>query len=134
MKKQINILIADDNQIMRQSLKLLISEMENAVLTGEATNGEDAIALAAKLLPDVILMDVNMSPVNGFEATRKILIETPDAKIIGVSLHQRPLYTRNMLSLGAKGYVAKSAPHQEVIEAINTVASGGKYVSKDIEE
>ncbi len=134
MEKQIAILIADDNNIMRKTLRVLISEMKNAILAGEATNGEEAIALAAELLPDIILMDINMSPVNGFEATRKILIQNPAAKIIGLSLNKQPSYTKNMLKLGAKGYITKTTPHREIIEAINTVATGGKYICKDIED
>jgi DNA-binding NarL/FixJ family response regulator len=134
MKKQITILIADDNNLMRRTLSVLISGMKDAVLAGEAANGEEAIALAGELLPDIILMDINMSPVNGFEATRKILIQNRAAKIIGISLHNRPSYTKNMLKLGAKGYITKTAPHYEIIEAINTVASGGKYISRDIKD
>ena len=133
MEKQITILIADDNNLMRRTLRVLISEMKNVILSGEATNGEEAIALAAQLLPDVILMDINMSPVNGFEATRKILIQNPAARIIGLSLNKQPSYTRNILKLGAKGYVTKSASHEEIIDAINIVAKGGKYISKDME-
>ena len=134
MEKQITILIADDNNLMRRILKVLISGMKDAVLAGEATNGEEAIALAGELLPDIILMDINMSPVNGFEATRKILIQNPAAKIIGLSLHNQPSYTKNMLKLGAKGYITKTVPHYEIVEAINIVASGGKYISKDIND
>jgi len=134
MEKQIAILIADDNNLMRRTLSVLISGMKNAVLAGEATNGEEAIALAAKLLPDIILMDIDMSPVNGFEATRKILIQNPAAKIIGISLHKHPSYTKNMLKMGAKGYITKTASHHEIIDAINTVAAGGKYISRDIKD
>lgn len=124
MEKQIAILIADDNAPMRNALKILISEMNNARVAGEATSGEEAIVLAARLLPDVILMDINMSPVNGFEATRKILTQNPSARIIGLSLHWQSSYIEIMLSLGAKGYITKNAPHQEIIDIINTVATG----------
>lgn len=130
MEKQITILIADDNNLMRRTLKALVSEMKNAIVAGEATNGEEAIALANKLFPDVILMDINMSPVNGFEATRKILQQNPTAKIIGLSLHTQISYAKNMLRLGAKGYITKSASHQEIIEAIETVATGKKFIAK----
>ena len=125
-------MIADDNNRMRQTLKVLIASMENAVVLGEAHNGEDAITLANKLLPDIILMDINMSPVNGFEATRKILRQNPATRIIGLSLHQQPSYAKNMLKIGACGYVTKSASHLEIIEAIRTVAAGGKYIDKEI--
>ena len=132
MEKQITILIADDNNLMRRTLKALISEMKNAIVAGEATNGEEAIVLADKLFPDIILMDINMSPVNGFEATRKILEQDPTAKIIGISLHTQISYARNLLRLGAKGYVTKSASHRVIIEAIKTVAAGKKFIEKNI--
>lgn len=134
MKKQITILIADDSNLFRKALRLLISNMENAKLAGEATNGEEVIQLAMKLSPDIILMDVNMSPVNGFEATRKILKQNPKARIIGLSLHTKPSYAKNMLQLGAKGYVTKSNAHEAILEAIRKVAAGGKYIDKDLSD
>ncbi len=118
---------------MWKTLSLLISETEGLQLAGIARNGEEAIALAKELSPDIILMDINMSPVNGFEATRKILKHDPVAKIIGLSLYTEPAYARNMLKLGAKGYVTKTAAHQEIIAAIIKVAAGGKYIDKVLE-
>ncbi len=77
-------------------------------------------------------MDINMSPINGFEATRKILKKNPASKVIGLSMHNKPAYAKNMLQLGAKGYLAKSAHHNEIIEAIKKVAAGGKYIGKNL--
>lgn len=134
MKHQIRVLIADDNKMMREILSMLITDLKEIQIAGEAHNGEEAIALAKKLSPDIILMDINMSPVNGFEATRKILKQNPPAKIIGLSLHKAPSYAKNMLQLGAKGYVTKSASHQEIIEAIKKVAAGGKYIDKTLKD
>jgi DNA-binding NarL/FixJ family response regulator len=132
MEKQITVLIADDNHRMRESLRLLIGEMENTRLVGEAASGEEAISLAAALLPDVILMDINMSPVNGFEATRKIVSRHPSCRIIGLSLHAVPFYARNLLQLGAKGYVTKSASYLNIIEAIRVVAAGGEFIDQNL--
>jgi len=132
MKKQITVLIADDNKLMRETLSMLITVTENLQLVAQARNGDEVIALASEFSPDVILMDINMSPVNGFEATRKILKQNPAAKIIGLSLHKKPSYAKNMMQLGAKGYVTKSAPHEEIIEAIRKVADGGKHIDKNI--
>jgi DNA-binding NarL/FixJ family response regulator len=133
MKKQITVLIADDNELIRETLSMLITITKDLHLVGQASNGEEAIALANELFPNVVLMDINMSPVNGFEATRKILKQNPAAKIIGLSLHKEPSYAKNMMQLGAKGYVIKSASHLEIIEAIKKVAAGGKYIDKDLE-
>lgn len=134
MGNPIAILIADDNKLMRQTLKLIIAGIYGAKLVGEATNGEEAIALAKEYVPDIILMDINMTPINGFEATRKILKENPSIKIIGLSLHSQPSYAKNMLQLGAKGYISKEANHNEIIEAIQKVAAGERYIARDIEE
>lgn len=133
MAKQVTVLIADDNNFVRESLRVLFSEDADIKLVGEAKNGEEAILLARELCPAIILMDINMSPVNGFEATRKILKENPAVKIIGLSLHKEASYCKNMLRLGAKGYLIKSAPYNEILLAIKDVAAGGKYVDKDLE-
>lgn len=132
MPKPITILIADDNFHIRESLQVLLEPQENMTLVGEAKNGEEAIALAAQLSPDIVLIDINMSPVNGFEATRKILKHNPSIRIIGLSLHREISYCRNMLRLGAKGYVTKSSPYHDIITAIEEVAAGGKYIDKNI--
>lgn len=132
MVKQITVLIADDNSHMRESLRILLSPFESMDLVGEAKNGEEAINLASQFQPDIILMDINMSPVNGFEATRKIVRQFPAIKIIGLSLHSEPAYCRNLLRLGARGYVTKSSPYEEIILAIKEVAAGGRYVDKGV--
>ena len=133
MQQPITILIADDSPHMRQSLKLLLSSQEAFRLIAEACNGEEAIAMVAEFKPDILLIDINMSPVNGFEATRKILKQNPATRIIALSLHKEPSYCRNMLRLGAKGYVSKSSSHGEILNAIKEVAVGGRYVDKNIE-
>lgn len=134
MEKQITILIADDNHRVRESLRMLIGEMEHIKFVGEAANGSEAIALAAELSPDIILMDINMSPVNGFEATRQILQQDPSSRIIGLSLHSLPFYARNLLQLGAKGFISKSASHLDIMEAIRIVAAGGEYIDQDLRD
>ena len=130
--RKIAIIIAEDNSLMRATLRMIIGGIEDAFLAGEASNGEEVIALAKEKTPDIILMDINMFPVNGFEATRKIIKENPAIKIIGLSMHNKPAYAKNMLQLGARGYVSKSSPHNEIIEAIKTVAAGEKYIDKGL--
>ncbi len=132
MERQITVVIADDNNFFRESLRILLSGLDAVTIVGEAQNGEEAIALATKLLPGVILMDINMSPINGFEATRKILKHNPAIRIIGLSMHTEPSYCKNLLRLGARGYITKSAPHNEIIDAIMEVAAGGKYIDKNL--
>jgi len=132
MAKQITVLIAEDNIHVREGLRIILSPVENMQIVGEAKNGEEAIAMAAQFVPDIILMDINMSPVNGFEATRKILKQFPAMKIIGLSLHKELSYCRNLMRLGAMGYVTKSSPYEEIILAVKAVAAGGKYIDKEL--
>lgn len=134
MEKQITVLIADDNSFIRESLRILLSPLKDITLIGEAKNGEETIIMAHEFCPAIIIMDINMSPVNGFEATRKILKQNPGIKIIGLSLHTEPSYCKNLLRLGAKGYLTKSAPHTEIIDAIKAVAAGGKYIDQSLKD
>ncbi len=134
MQELITVLIADDNGHMRKSLQVILSPVENIRIVAEAKNGTEAITLTEKHQPDIILMDINMSPVNGFEAARKILKQNPSAKIIALSLHSATTYCRNMIRIGAKGYVCKSAPYKEIIDAILEVAAGKNYVDKSIKQ
>ncbi len=133
MDKAITILIADDNKYIRETIRFLISRTDNFKLVGEAESGEEAILLAKELSPDIILLDINMAPINGFEATRKILKQTPSAKIIGLSVHKQPSYAKNILQLGAKGYITKSSPHKEIIYAIIQVSEGKEYVCAELD-
>jgi two-component system, NarL family, invasion response regulator UvrY len=133
MEKHITVLIADDNSNVRESLRSVVSYMKEAKLIGEAANGEDAIKLAKELLPDIILMDINMSPVNGFEATRKIIKDNPQARIIGLSDNKKNSYIKNMLQLGAKGYIIKGSSFEIIIEAIKKVNAGERFVDKEID-
>ncbi len=134
MNHAITILIVDDNHFMRETLSFLISRVDNFRLVGEASSGTEAIQLAEDLSPDIILLDINMAPVNGFEATRKILKKNPLIKIIGLSVHKQPSYAKNILQLGARGYVTKSSPHKEIILAINKVFEGNEYVCTELND
>jgi DNA-binding NarL/FixJ family response regulator len=132
MDNAITILIADDNKYIRETVRFLLSRIDNFKLVGEAASGEEAISLAQELCPDVILIDINMAPINGFEATRKILKRSPSTKIIGLSAHKEPSYAKNILQLGAKGYVTKSSPHKEIIHAIVQVSEGKEYICAEL--
>lgn len=134
MDKAITILIADDNKYIRETIRFLISRIDNFKLVGEAESGEEAISLAKQLSPDVILIDINMAPINGFEATRKILKQSPSTKIIGLSVHKQPSYAKNIIQLGAKGYVTKSSPHKEIINAITQVSEGKEYICTELDD
>ncbi|HZF63198.1 MAG TPA: response regulator transcription factor [Chitinophagaceae bacterium] len=131
---QISVVIVDDHEIVRESWKLILDQKTNILIVGECSSGAEAIDAATRLKPDVMLMDINMSPVNGFEATRKIVKLSPDTKIIGVSVNDQPGYARNMLQLGAKGYVTKNSTHLELLEAILEVQKGKVFISRELKD
>jgi two-component system, NarL family, invasion response regulator UvrY len=132
MKKseRIRIIIADDHQLIRQAWKLLLENDGRFVVVGECADGQEAIVMAGTEQPDIILMDINMEPVNGFEATRKISGLYPGIRIIGISVNDQPSYARNMMRLGAKGFVTKDSTKDEMAEAIVTVHAGDNYICR----
>ena len=131
---KIRIIIVDDHQMIRETWKMILQRDERLNIIGECGSGAEAIDMAALLLPDVILMDINMSPINGFEATKKIVTLHPTIKVIGISINNLPSYARNMIQMGAKGYVTKNSSKEEMLQAIMTVCNGGTYLCKEIEE
>ena len=96
------------------------------------SNGEEAIELAQKMRPKVILLDINMSPMSGIEATEQIRKFSPASRIIGVSMHSQPAYVKKLLKLGAHGYVTKNSPQQEMFEAIIEVTKGNRYICTEV--
>ncbi len=132
MDDLIRIAIVDDHQLMREAWKFVIQRDKRFDIIAECSGGTEAIQCAISLKPDIILMDVNMSPVNGFEATRKISKLAPSVKIIGLSNNSMPAYARNMMKLGAKGYVTKNSLSTEMVQALLDVHSGGTYICLEI--
>lgn len=130
--EQISILLVDDHKLIRDSWSFILNSDPRFKVVGETSNGEDAIELAKTLKPDIILMDVNMTPVNGFDATRQITRFTPGSKIIAVSMHTMPAYAKRMMQLGAMGYVTKNSSKDEMIKAIVEVSEGRKYICDEV--
>ena len=112
------ILLVDDHGIVRNGIESLIVNQTEMEVVGHAENGEIAVALAARLRPDVVVMDVSMPKMGGVEATRLIKEQNPDIKIIALSAHKAPEYSSAMMDAGASGYVCKSSLVEELIEAI----------------
>lgn len=134
MHQKIRLVIVDDHQMVRETWKLLLEHDSRISVIGECASGAEAIEVAHAHKPDVMLMDINMSPVNGFEATRKIAKQYPEIKIIGVSVNDQPGYARNMFQLGAKGFVTKNSARSEMIEAILEVHKGNMFLCKEVKE
>lgn len=128
MKKP-DIIIVDDHQIFRQGIKSIISLENIANVIGEASNGEEFLNLLTYLKPDLVLMDIDMPTMNGFDATEKALELMPDLKIIAFTMFGDEEYFIKMIELGAKGYILKSSDIKELEKAISFIMKGEKYFS-----
>src|SRR5687768_12421835 len=131
-KKQIRFMIADDHVLLRETWKTLLHQNPAFSVIAECINGAEAIEIAQTHNPDIIFMDINMSPVNGFEATQEITRLMPGIKIIGISINNQPNYALKMLKAGAKGYLTKNTSLQEIMEAITEVLKGETYICREI--
>lgn len=128
----IRVVLADDHNILRAGLISLLKSSDKIEVIGEADNGRDTVALARKLEPDIIVMDVAMPDMNGVDATRKIAQLAPDVSVLALSGHSDGVYVKGMLEAGAKGYLLKDAAAEELVTALLTVAKGKIYVSPSV--
>ena len=129
---QIRIVLVDDHELVRGSWKLLLKQDQRFSIVGECSNGAEAVEEAQKLMPDIILMDINMHPMNGMEATERISQVAPSVKIIGLSINNQPAYVEKMMKAGAKGYMTKNSTLHEMIHAIVEVHNGRQYICEEI--
>ena len=132
----IRILIADDHKLIRETWTYILNNDVNSrfKVIASCENSEDAVALTRQKHPDVVLMDINMAPFSGMEATRRIREVWPQSRIIGVTMHSQPSYARKMMQIGASGYVTKNSSREEMMEAIVEVHQGNKYVCNEIKD
>lgn len=128
----LRVLLADDHEIMRQGLRLLLEKHSDMEVVAEANDGQEAIELAGQLKPDVVVMDVNMPGVDGPDATRRIVSSQPDTRIVALSMHSKKGFIIEMLKAGASGYVLKENAFSELVNAINTVMGNEIYLSSKI--
>jgi two-component system, NarL family, invasion response regulator UvrY len=131
-KAQIRIVITDDHQMVRETWKLLLETDARLIVIAQCSSGAEAIEAAVTLSPDIMLMDINMEPMNGFEATSEILKRVPSMKIIGVSVNNEVTYVNNILEAGARGYVTKNSGREEMINAILEVHKGNIYICEEM--
>lgn len=126
------IIIADDHQLFRNGLKILLNAFPEFDVTGEASNGEEFLKVLSNCQADIALMDINMPEMDGIEATRKGIQLYPDIKIIALSMYGEEEYYYKMIDAGAKGFILKDSDISEVKEAIITVSRGGSYFSQEL--
>jgi DNA-binding NarL/FixJ family response regulator len=130
--EKIRIIIADDHQLFRNGLKILLSSFPEFEVVGEASNGADYLKLLKSILADVTLMDINMPEMDGIEATRKGMKLCPEMNVIALSMYGEEEYYYKMVDAGAKGFLLKDSDISEVKEAIQTIMKGGSYFSQEL--
>lgn len=130
--EKISVLIADDHKLIRDTWSFILNNDPRFQVIAECGDSEQAVEAAKLNRPNIVLMDINMMPISGFEATEKIRKVSPASKIIGVSMHSQPAYAKKMLQIGAKGYVTKNSSKEEMMTAILEVHQGNKYICEEI--
>lgn len=130
--EKISVLIADDHKLIRDTWSFILNNDPRFQVIAECGDSEQAVEAAKLKRPNIVLMDINMMPISGFEATEKIRKVSPASKIIGVSMHSQPAYAKKMLQIGAKGYVTKNSSKEEMMTAILEVHQGNKYICEEI--
>lgn len=132
-KKQIiKVLVADDHPVVRKGLQTFLSRQAHLRIVGEAADGDEALRKARALSPDVVLMDISMPGMNGLAVTEVLRKETPEMKVLVLSVHTNKDYIFRVIQAGAHGYVSKEAPPEELLRAIESVAAGEPHFSEDI--
>lgn len=128
----IRILLADDHAVVRQGFKMILGAQPDMEIVGEAGNGREAIELAQRSEPDVVVMDVAMPELNGIEATRRLAQAAPRARVLALSMHKDSVYVREILRAGARGYLLKDAAAGDLLRAVRSVAAGEGYLSPSV--
>jgi DNA-binding NarL/FixJ family response regulator len=130
----ISILIADDHKLIRETWTFILNRDSRFKVIGSCSNSEEAVKMTKQKHPNVVLMDINMVPFSGIEATRQIREVSPQSRVIGVTMHSQPAYAKKMFQIGASGYVTKNSSREEMVKAILEVSQGNKYVCDEIKE
>jgi len=128
------VVLVDDHAIVRQSLRILLDSRPEVTVVGECGNGREAVVMAEKLHPAIVLMDIAMPELNGIEATRQIRRVAPGTRVVILTAYGDPEHLRLALRAGASGYVIKRSDVDELITAIDLVRHGNTYFSRDLAE
>ncbi len=133
MPNKISVLLVDDHALVRRGFRRILEDEPDIMVAGEASNGEEAVRLAQQLYPRVIVMDCALPGMNGLEATRKILENTPQAMVLMLSMHPEETWVQQALAAGARGYILKNAVDLELGAAIRRVAAGEKVLDSQLD-
>lgn len=132
MTKPIKVLIAEDHTIVRQGVARLLSDQAGIEVVGEAVNGRDAVEMAAKLKPDIVVMDIAMPKMNGIEASKKIRKLLPKTKIIILSMYSHEHYIHELLEAGVSGYLLKDSSGRDIVKAIDDAMKDRTFLSPSV--
>lgn len=128
----IKVLVVDDHDLVRMGITRMLADITGIKVVGEAATGEEGLRMARELDPQVVLMDVKMPGIGGLEATRKLLRQSSDVKVLAVTVCDEEPFPSRLLKAGAAGYLTKGAALEEMVRAIRAVASGQRYISPEI--
>jgi two-component system, NarL family, response regulator NreC len=127
--RKIRILVADDHQLMRSGVRLMLEREADLIVVGEASDGREAVSMAKTLKPEVVVMDIGMPNLNGIEAAHQMTQDNPQLAIVMVSMHSDESYVLRALKAGARGYLLKDSAEADLIKAVHAVGSGKSFFS-----
>lgn len=130
--KNIRVLLVDDHTLVREGLRTLLERKDNLLVIAEADDGRTAVKLAGELKPDLVIIDVGLPSLNGIEATRQILKENPEIRVLALSMHAERHFIVEMLRAGASAYILKQGAFAELDQAINAVLDGQTFLSPKV--
>ena len=128
----IRIMVVDDHELVRIGLRHILADYPAIQIAAEAPDGETALRLNREIRPDVVLLDVSLPGLSGFEVTTRLMKASPDLGIIILTVHEQAPYPARLLEAGASGYLTKGCPATELAEAIQTVARGGRHIGSRV--
>jgi two-component system invasion response regulator UvrY len=128
----IRLLVVDDHELVRIGLRHILAGYPAIEISGEAVDGESALRLNRQLTPDIVLLDISLPGLSGFEITTRLKKASPELGIIILTIHEQGPYPGQLLAAGASGYLTKGCPATELVQAINTVAGGGRHIGSKI--
>jgi len=134
MEKKITVLLVDDHSLVRRGFRRMLEDESDMEVVGEASDGEESIKLAKKLHPQVVVMDCALPGMNGLQATRQIMEDSPDTAVLMLSMHTESTWVRQAIEAGARGYVLKNAMDLELGGAIRKVAAGERVFDPQVEQ
>lgn len=132
MIRRLSVLLVDDHPVVREGYRRLLEDSGRIRVAAQAATAEEAQELFRQLRPDVVVMDIALRGVSGIEATRSILAESPEARVLAFSMYEDAVFARRALEAGAAGYVTKASAPRVLVEAVEALAAGRQYLSQDV--